>query len=113
MTYDEALTVFLNGCQEISDKHAQPDSPYRAILGIWTSTKYDKIVRREVDKATGKVCDTVAIHCFIDKTTGNVFKARTWHKPVSWCIVGNIFKPKNSLRLMGPYGPISKKKVKH
>jgi len=54
----------------------------------------DKI---ETDYETGKKTirhdDRGSIHCFVEKTTGNIFKPATWRAPMlkGNCIRGNIY----------------------
>lgn len=61
------------------------DTPYRSWYeyGVERGRKFDKITHQYMsrvgtgaDKAGGR-----SVHCFIDKATGDIYKAESWRKP--------------------------------
>ncbi|WP_315782251.1 hypothetical protein [Bradyrhizobium sp. SZCCHNPS1003] len=93
-TFREALDIFYQGCQRISEEHRA--AKYSSIPKYtWHIVELNK--RWKIIQGTG-------VHCFVDKATGDVLKAESWSKPAEHAR-GNIFDEHNGLEKMGPYGP--------
>lgn len=96
--FDEALRVFVEGCQKIHTDHMArhfPNLPPDEISSQ-LGKKYAKIVRRG-DHQSGSV------HCFVDMINGDVLKAASWKVPAKHAR-GNIFDEHHGLRHMNEYG---------
>lgn len=92
--FQSAWVRFYQGCQAIKQDYftknfptLQP-SPWRADHG----KRYIRVVSGD------------GVHCFVDKTNGDVLKADGWKRPAKHAR-GNIFDENNGLGLIGPYGP--------
>ncbi len=102
-TFSDAMDVFCKkleeNCKPYVDKFNHMDSvTFRADGG----TKYIKVksfqVNIETDYETGVKTlvggDKGSIHCFVEKTTGNIFKPAGWKSPYTKgnnAIRGNIY----------------------
>lgn len=51
-----------------------------------------------------KVIRGGSVHCFVDRTNGDVLKAASWKAPAKTAR-GNVFDKDNGLGSMGEYGP--------
>jgi hypothetical protein len=95
--FDDALKVWLEGAQAISDRnmerfpHALEVSGYPK-LETQAGKKYIRVVRDH------------SAHAFIEIATGDVLKPDGWKRPAKHAR-GNIFDESNGLQWMGPYGP--------
>ena len=85
-TFNEHLEIFVKGCQMIDS------APCESEISYTEGKRYFKLIRRD------------SVHCFVDKTNGDVLKAAGWNKPAKHAR-GNIFDDHNGLRWMGEYGP--------
>lgn len=98
--FDSALRVFVEGCQNIHTdymaRHYPNQTPdeIRVRLGM----RYAKIVR--VDARN----ESRSVHCFVDRTNGDVLLAAGWKAPAKHAR-GNIFDEHHGLGKMGQYGP--------
>lgn len=93
-----AFASFLAGVKRISDTYMAMTFPTLAKPNFRfdDGLRYIRVVRFE-----GGI--TSSVHCFIDKTNGDVLKAESWKRPARHAR-GNIFNPDNGLVCMGPYG---------
>lgn len=92
-TFETAFMTFYAGCEKIYNEYCD---------------KYNFTVRDHFHFTEGKrymrvVCGT-GVHCFVDKTNGDVLKAASWNAPAKHAR-GNIYNEKNGLDLMGAHGP--------
>ena len=106
--FDAKFEVFLRGAQEIIDVYteqevAQSKNPeaarfaYAKKLHANKGRRYMKVIVKSESGGT-------SVHCFVDRTNGNVLKAASWSTPAKGAR-GNIFDDNNGLGRMGPYGP--------
>lgn len=91
--FNEALVKFLDRAQAISDKGMERYS------SLTPPTLTTKDGRRYV-----KVIRDSSVHCFIDKTNGDVLKPASWRAPAKHAR-GNIFDSEDGAKYMGVYGP--------
>ena len=92
------LAKFVAISQAITDKWYD-DSGYtqgKPTLVIHDGSRYVKVVRQE-NGIDGSV------HCFVDKTNGNVLKAASWKAPAKHPR-GNIFDEDNGAGAMSQWG---------
>lgn len=89
---------FFAGCIDIHEKYMAkcfPDWEKKGLKKVKFSfknnRKYVKIIRDN------------SVHCFLDKTNGDVLKAAGWNVPAKH-VRGNIFDSTNGLEHMGEYG---------
>jgi len=96
--FDEKLASFVAGCQAISDRYME-SSGYKGRVQITgdqiPGSRYVRVVRAEPGSRS--------VHCFVDKTNGDVLMAAGWKAPAK-NPRGNIFQADNGLTRMGPYG---------
>jgi hypothetical protein len=98
--FDAHLESFLAGCYTISNDHRlkhYPNCPEVKFKGQ-PGKRYVKVIRCDAN-GVGE-----SVHCFVDKTNGDVLKAAGWAKPAKHAR-GNIFDDTNGLGRMGEYGP--------
>jgi len=98
-TFAEHLEIFVNGCQQIitdgwGEGHVLPIPQ----LSTTEGKRYVKLIKTNHPGQGGSV------HCFVDKTNGDVLKPAGWNKPAKHAR-GNIFDQDNGLGWMGEYGP--------
>jgi len=92
-TFKEHLEIFVKGCQMISDKHMERyENLEKPVISHTEGKRYVKLIRNG------------SVHCFVDKTNGDVLKAAGWKAPAKHAR-GNIFDEHNGLGSMGEYGP--------
>jgi hypothetical protein len=91
--FEVAFDIFFAGCKRI----------YTDYCNIGGYSIRDEF-RCEVGKRYVKVVRGGGVHCFVDKTTGDVLKPASWKAPAKHAR-GNIFDAKNGLASMGPHGP--------
>lgn len=65
--------------------------------------EFDYTIGRRYIKIIRKSGGQRSVHCFLDRTNGNVLKSATWNSPAKHAR-GNIFAEDNGLDCMGPYG---------
>ena len=102
-SFDEAMVKFLikleENCEEYVSKFKHMDSVTFEACG---GRKYIKVkyftTNIDTDYETGKktlVHDTRGrIHCFVESTTGDIYKPATWRAPYNKgknCVRGNIY----------------------
>ena len=83
---------FLLGCESISDSYCDRHKYPRADFTIKEGPKFIKVIQG------------ISVHCFVQKSNGDVLKAASWQAPAKHAR-GNIFDADNGLKLMGEYGP--------
>jgi len=85
---------FLVAAQEVIDEY-------------WIMSKFDPERKPDLDWSEGKryvkVFREGSVHCFVDKTNGNILKAASWKAPAKHAR-GNIGDPDNGQSAMGPHG---------
>ena len=91
--FNTAFATFMVGCEKIYTDYC--DRNDFTMRDSFTSTVGNRYVR--VVRGTG-------VHCFVDKTNGDVLKAAGWKAPAKHAR-GNIFDSQNGLGSMGEYGP--------
>lgn len=107
--FNTALDAFIAGCQKIiteNDERMFDNSPDHAAAEFNFGTKL------EIDPKGRKYVRIVrtynyagrSVHCFVDKTNGNVLKGASWKAPAKGAR-GNIYNEDKGLGRMGPYGP--------
>ena len=94
--FQSHLDSFVAKCQTIIDVHYK-DSTMHPKLEAKHGSKFVKIIANETGQTGGRV------HCFVDKTNGDVLKAASWQAPAKHAR-GNIFDNHNGILNMGPYG---------
>ena len=100
--FDNALRVFVEGCQNIHTDHMARHLPNVTPDQISSKIgeRYAKIIRaRDEEQGIG-----TTVHCFVDMTNGDVLKAASWKAPAKHAR-GNIFDEHHGLNKMGEYGP--------
>ena len=105
-TYDEAMDNFLaklteNGKEYIKryrltdDVVFKTDGGRKYIKVKYYETKVHNDYHEDGTKTTSLVKDTKgSIHCFVDSTTGDIYKPAGWRAPYTKgknCVRGNIF----------------------
>jgi len=98
-TFDQALEMWLDRAQILTSDAEGPSFPEncRTILVIGKGGR--KFVRIVQTDPTGS---RNSVHCFIEKTTGNVLKAAGWKGPAKG-VRGNIFGDNLGV---GPHGAV-------
>lgn len=102
--FQTKLDSFVAGCQSIIDQHLNSrDYQWSENLSTMAGVRYVRIVRTHV-ASDGVTTGQRSVHCFVDKTNGDVLKAEGWKKPAKHAR-GNIYDERNGLAKMGEYGP--------
>lgn len=98
--FEKALSTFIEGCFCIHQDHlarlapnVNPDT-----FSHTTGKRYVRVIRESIPGSGGSV------HCFVDRTNGNVLKAAGWKAPAKHAR-GNIFDEHNGLGSMDGNGP--------
>lgn len=91
--FDVRLENFVSGCQAICDQHT---IGYSKISIDPRGMKYVRIISNHGGSNS--------VHCFVDKTNGDVLKAASWKAPAKHAR-GNIFDEHNGLKSMQWTGP--------
>ena len=86
MTFDEALDRYLKRIQEENNKIYQQRYP-NLNLPVYTYTKGSKFIK------VIQVTNQQIVYSFIDKNTGDLYKAATWRVPADG-VRGNIYQDK-------------------
>ena len=68
------------------------------VFSMTHGKRYTKVIRTDSRGYGGSV------HCFVDRTNGDVLKAASWKAPAKHAR-GNVFDERNGLGRMGEYGP--------
>ena len=102
-SFDEAMNIFCEklteNCQDYVEKFNHMDSVQFKACG---GRKYIKVksftTNVDTNYATGEKTlledKNGSIHCFVERTTGDIFKPATWRAPFTKgknCIRGNIY----------------------
>jgi hypothetical protein len=87
--FEKRLQKFVDVAQRIINDHYMETWPTKAkedydVLEIQEGKRYAKIVRKDPRHSGGSV------HCFVDKTNGDILKAASWKAPAKQAR-GNIF----------------------
>ena len=87
--FSTAMNTFLETIQKSSDVYMATKFPNlpKPLYSVDVGTKYIRVVK------TNDSCSR-SVHCFIDKTNGDVLKAATWKAPAKHAR-GNIYTPEN------------------
>ena len=100
--FDAKAESFVHKCQELMNEwfkrypNLKPDR-----FSFDPLVRYLRIVRADV--AQDGTEGSRSVFCFIEYTTGDVFKADGWKKPAKHTR-GNIFSPQNGLEAVNPHG---------
>ena len=95
----KAILDFMNGSQKIINEYWDRSGfnvNNRPVLKLNEGRKYFKVIR--VDSQKG-------VHCFVDKTNGDVLKAASWSAPAKHAR-GNVLAQDNGLSCMTPFGAV-------
>ena len=90
---------FFHGCIKVYEDYMKVVFPDWLDKGL----KYDEFTYKN-NKKYVKVIRGGSVHCFVDKTNGDVLKAAGWKAPAKHAR-GNIFDSNNGLGSMTEYGP--------
>ena len=91
--FQPAFETFFAGCVRIYEEHCNIGGYTIRDKFTWSDgNRYVKVIRGS------------GVHCFVDKTNGDVLKPASWKAPAKHAR-GNIFDVKNGLDWMGPHGP--------
>jgi hypothetical protein len=83
-TFDEALEGFRAAAEEILQAHFVRNDYTFAVPTIEIAKggrKYAKLIRGEKDPETGEARPSRSVHSFVDKSTGEIFKAASFKAP--------------------------------
>jgi len=91
--HSEKFKSYFDGCEKIFLDYMKRDFPTLAPdeMSFKQGSRYIKIIRGG------------SVHCFVDRTNGDVLKSASWKAPAKHAR-GNIFNIDNGLDCMGPYG---------
>jgi hypothetical protein len=91
--FSEAMSGFYVGCVKIYNDHCVKSGfTITDTFRLDEGNRYFKVIRGS------------SVHCFVDKTNGDVLKPASWKVPAKHAR-GNILDANNGLRYMGEYGP--------
>lgn len=92
--FEGKFNSFVVGCEKISNDYMDKQFPTlpKPKFTVNDGKRFMKVVRDS------------SVHCFVDKTNGDVLKAAGWNAPAKHAR-GNIFDESNGLSKMGEYGP--------
>jgi hypothetical protein len=98
VSFDSALQAFVAGAQAIVDDYQADSFPTleSRVLSVQDGRRYVRVVDTQYGSSS--------VHCFVDKSNGDVLKAAQWRSPAKHAR-GNIYDEANGLASMGPYGP--------
>jgi hypothetical protein len=98
-SFNEALAGFVSQAQAVMDEHKAKHYPNipRDVLTVKMGRRYAKIIR------TSECGNHRSVHCFVDRTNGDVLKAASWKAPAKHAR-GNIYRADNGAGSMTPYG---------
>lgn len=94
ITFDAALTSFINGCQKLVDDE---NLTFTTKIESMKGRKYIRLVRADYTDA-GEVISRSA-YCFVEMSTGTVLKAAGWSAPAKGSR-GNVYDAYNGLNRM-------------
>lgn len=92
--FDSLFESFFAGCERIYKEYMDKQFPdnFRDVFSYKINRKYIKVIT------------SGSVHCFVDRTTGDVLKPASWSAPAKHAR-GNIFDDKNGLGSMYWTGP--------
>jgi hypothetical protein len=103
--FDIALAFFLAGAQELvsgyDERHIHPDllASERSTLTVSPGGQtYLRVYKQRGDREGG------SLYCFIQRSTGNIYKGKGWKAPDTKIIRGNIFSEFFGLEGVDHYG---------
>lgn len=93
------ITTYVQKIQEASDKNFQEN-----YSSLWESGDYPKFEVTEGRKFCKiiSVCSQTSVFCFVEKSTGDIYKAETWSRPAKGAR-GNVSDEKLPLTLGSLY----------
>lgn len=100
LKFDKAFDKFMGHVNSVFDKYwndmgfTHSKSSFEVVEG----KRYVKVVRNDVSQKS--------VHLFVDKTNGNVLKAKSWKGPETKNPRGNIFNEDNGLGSLTPHGTV-------
>lgn len=96
------IAEFLNGVKKLSDEYMESNFPSLDKHGFECSwgPKYVKVFSVEYRNSSYY---SRHVYCFIDRYTGDIYKAASWNKPAKH-VRGNIFADDKGLSCCTPYG---------
>lgn len=100
--FELALMKFVDGSTRVVKEDRNTNYPTLPVpvLVVSHGKRYVKIIREE--RVNGVVTDK-SVHCFVDRTNGDVLKAAGWSRPAKHAR-GNIFNEDHGVGCMGPHG---------
>ena len=104
MTFEEALTVWMEKVQTMLNTHYSKNFPTLDVPKLVKAggTKYLKINNEYMGGSDLKPEKRTSIYAFIEVATGNVLKPQTWKAPAKHAR-GNIYD-ESGVACCGPYG---------
>ena len=92
--FDKNFEIFFEGCKKINFDYMDREFPslQKEDFSYRKGRRYIKVIRGG------------SVHCFVDRTNGDVLKAASWSTPAKHAR-GNIFDAYNGLEHMNEYGP--------
>jgi hypothetical protein len=91
--YQAKLGQFVDGCNAIIARYYAEHGYAKTVnLQVHDMRKYTKLISDD------------SAYCFVEKETGDVFKAAGFKTPAKHAR-GNIYDEHNGLSMMGPHGP--------
>jgi hypothetical protein len=91
--FEERFALFFDGCIQI----------YKDYMAVHFPNMAHEEFRVNKGRRYMKVIRGGSVHCFVDRTNGNVLKAASWSAPAKHAR-GNIMNDDNGLNCMGEYG---------
>lgn len=89
--FEKAITSFVEGCNRITNATWPRERGWTLEYG----PRYVRVVRADPQRS---------VHCFVERSTGNVLKAAGWKAPAKHAR-GNIYDAQNGLGSMNAFGP--------
>lgn len=96
--FEDRLSSFVLGCQEIINTNHTFTQSKPALLTVERGSRYIKLNRTN-DGGLGQM----SVHVFVDRRNGDVLKAASFKAPAKHAR-GNIFDDHNGLNRMSVYG---------
>lgn len=100
--FEERVAAFVAACAERAGKYHEKHYPNlkSPLFSMDVGSKYVRIVRRDGNAMMG---GQRSVHCFLDKETGDIFKAASWKAPAKHSR-GNIYADDLGMSGMTEYG---------
>ena len=98
--FTEEFQIFFEGCKKINSDYIDRSFP---VLAGYTGVRKD-VFSFSQGRRYIKVIRGGSVHCFVDRTNGDVLKAASWKAPAKHAR-GNLFDKDNGLGSMGEFGP--------